>query len=75
MVGTAKHHRLGPVVPVDKERKGASLLDSGASNVAGAGLNEPLGGFIFVCNNDTMREDLERQLFGTSKSLSETGPN
>ncbi len=61
MVATAKHHRPGPVATVDKERK----ADSGASNVnGGAGLNEPLGGFIFVCNNDTMREDLERQLFG-----------
>lgn len=27
--------------------------------------NEVLGGYIFVCNNDTMQEDLKRQLFGT----------
>lgn len=26
--------------------------------------NEILGGYIFVCNNDTMQEDLRRQLFG-----------
>ncbi|MCO5609110.1 hypothetical protein L7F22_063332 [Adiantum nelumboides] len=26
--------------------------------------NETLGGYIFVCNNDTMQEDLKRQLFG-----------
>ncbi|GKV26165.1 hypothetical protein SLEP1_g35513 [Rubroshorea leprosula] len=26
--------------------------------------NEVLGGYIFVCNNDTMLEDLKRQLFG-----------
>ncbi|KAG5534707.1 hypothetical protein RHGRI_022738 [Rhododendron griersonianum] len=26
--------------------------------------NEVLGGYIFVCNNDTMMEDLKRQLFG-----------
>ncbi|KAF5746930.1 B2 protein [Tripterygium wilfordii] len=26
--------------------------------------NEVLGGYIFVCNNDTMQEDLKRQLFG-----------
>ncbi|KAF3440950.1 hypothetical protein FNV43_RR19236 [Rhamnella rubrinervis] len=26
--------------------------------------NEVLGGYIFVCNNETMREDLRRQLFG-----------
>jgi hypothetical protein len=27
--------------------------------------NEPIGGYIFVCNNDTMEENLKRQLFGT----------
>ncbi|KAI4375388.1 hypothetical protein MLD38_013266 [Melastoma candidum] len=26
--------------------------------------NEVLGGYVFVCNNDTMQEDLKRQLFG-----------
>ncbi|GJP53015.1 hypothetical protein CLOM_g12162 [Closterium sp. NIES-68] len=26
--------------------------------------HEILGGYIFVCNNDTMQEDLKRQLFG-----------
>ena len=26
--------------------------------------NEVLGGYIFVCNNDTMQEDLKRELFG-----------
>ncbi|XP_028771568.1 B2 protein isoform X2 [Neltuma alba] len=26
--------------------------------------NEVLGGYIFVCNNDTMEEDLKHQLFG-----------
>ncbi|KAJ7527199.1 hypothetical protein O6H91_16G041700 [Diphasiastrum complanatum] len=26
--------------------------------------SEILGGYIFVCNNDTMQEDLKRQLFG-----------
>ncbi len=31
---------------------------------AAAALIEPLGGFIFVCNNDTMDEDFERHLFG-----------
>lgn len=28
--------------------------------------NEVLGGYIFVCNNDTMQENLKRQLFGKS---------
>ncbi|KAK6128276.1 hypothetical protein DH2020_037989 [Rehmannia glutinosa] len=27
--------------------------------------NEVLGGYIFVCNNDTMQEDLKRQLFAS----------
>ncbi|KAK1309002.1 hypothetical protein QJS10_CPA09g01201 [Acorus calamus] len=31
--------------------------------------NEVLGGYIFVCNNDTMQEDLKRQLFGCIKSV------
>jgi hypothetical protein len=26
--------------------------------------NETIGGYIFVCNNDTMAENLKRQLFG-----------
>jgi hypothetical protein len=33
--------------------------------------NEVLGGYIFVCNNDTMQEDLKRQLFGTWRSSSQ----
>nr|KJB40682.1 hypothetical protein B456_007G073500 [Gossypium raimondii] len=31
--------------------------------------NEVLGGYIFVCNNDTMQEDLKRQLFGNCHFL------
>ncbi|KAG6541734.1 hypothetical protein Mapa_016746 [Marchantia paleacea] len=31
---------------------------------AGSVFQEPLGGFIFVCNNETMGEDFERHLFG-----------
>ncbi|KAJ7544154.1 hypothetical protein O6H91_09G066300 [Diphasiastrum complanatum] len=30
-------------------------------------LRESLGGFIFVCNNETMAEDIQRQLFGLPK--------
>lgn len=30
--------------------------------------NEVLGGYIFVCNNETMQEDLRRQLFGNFKN-------
>lgn len=32
--------------------------------------NETVGGYIFVCNNDTMQENLKRQLFGKFSSLS-----
>ena len=31
--------------------------------------NETVGGYIFVCNNDTMQENLKRQLFGKSLFL------
>nr|DAD17925.1 TPA_asm: hypothetical protein HUJ06_019388 [Nelumbo nucifera] len=31
---------------------------------------EAVGGYIFVCNNDTMQENLKRQLFGKCPSLS-----
>lgn len=31
--------------------------------------NETVGGYIFVCNNDTMEENLKRQLFGMSLLL------
>lgn len=31
--------------------------------------NETVGGYIFVCNNDTMQENLKRQLFGMYTSL------
>lgn len=31
--------------------------------------DEAIGGYIFVCNNDTMEENLRRQLFGMSKCL------
>lgn len=79
MVGsTNRYHRQGPVAAhqVDlthmKERKGRALDGGVAVNAGGpaaVGLNEPLGGFIFMCNNETMPEDLERQLFGTFSSF------
>ncbi|XP_024365240.1 uncharacterized protein [Physcomitrium patens] len=78
MVGsTNRYHRQGPVAAhqVDlthmKERKGRALDGGVAVNAGGpaaVGLNEPLGGFIFMCNNETMPEDLERQLFEPSIS-------
>jgi len=70
MVATAKYHRPGPTVSVDVSYMKERRVDGGASAGNAGGLNEPLGGFIFVCNNDTMREDLERHLFGTFSSLS-----
>ncbi|KAH8950107.1 hypothetical protein BDL97_10G066900 [Sphagnum fallax] len=39
---------------------------------AAASLIEPLGGFIFVCNNDTMDEDFERHLFGLPQRYQDT---
>ncbi|KAG0616583.1 hypothetical protein M758_5G126500 [Ceratodon purpureus] len=81
MVATAKHHRQGqgPALAAQqadathvKERRGGAVDGgAGAGNAGGpaaSGLSEPMGGFIFVCNNDTMAEDLERQLFETSIS-------
>ena len=29
-------------------------------------LEEPLGGYIFVCNDETMANDIQRNLFGMS---------
>ncbi|KAF3773875.1 B2 protein [Nymphaea thermarum] len=37
--------------------------------------NEILGGYIFVCNNDTMQEDLRRQLFVKFQAASFGGSN
>ncbi|MBA0657189.1 hypothetical protein Goklo_009494 [Gossypium klotzschianum] len=37
--------------------------------------NETVGGYIFVCNNDTMEENLRRQLFGMSLAASFGGTN
>ncbi|KAM7253366.1 hypothetical protein ACFE04_025984 [Oxalis oulophora] len=34
--------------------------------------NEVLGGYIFVCNNETMQEDLHRQLFGLPLKYKDT---
>lgn len=31
--------------------------------------NETIGGYVFVCNNDTMQENLKRELFGMSLIL------
>lgn len=51
-----------PLAEVDngKERRAAG----GPTEGGGVGSVDPLGGFIFVCNNDTMGEDFERHLFG-----------
>ncbi|KAL2620746.1 hypothetical protein R1flu_000951 [Riccia fluitans] len=45
------------------EVKNAKENRSGSTE-AGSVFQEPLGGFIFVCNNETMDEDFERHLFG-----------
>ncbi len=49
---------------------GSGIASERRESAAGVALIEPLGGFIFVCNNDTMSEDFERHLFGKVLSLS-----
>ncbi|KAH9550323.1 hypothetical protein CY35_10G065600 [Sphagnum magellanicum] len=56
---------------------GAGGGSSSSSSVVSEGgvvaaLIEPLGGFIFVCNNDTMNEDFERHLFGLPQRYQDT---
>lgn len=49
------------------EKQQASALDKRFKTLPPSEMlprNETLGGYIFVCNNDTMQEDLKRQLFG-----------
>ncbi|KAF8369797.1 hypothetical protein HHK36_032178 [Tetracentron sinense] len=50
----------GPVETRAREKTGFKTLPSTETLPR----NEVLGGYIFVCNNDTMQEDLKRQLFG-----------
>lgn len=64
-------HRLEVVnSPMEMKKAGGGGILEGSGGVGGGGgggglgVIEPLGGFIFVCNNDTMAEDLDRQLFG-----------
>ncbi len=49
---------------------GSGIASERRESAAAVALIEPLGGFIFVCNNDTMSEDFERHLFGKVLSLS-----
>ncbi|CAM6092476.1 unnamed protein product [Calypogeia fissa] len=55
-----------PLAEVDNgkesRRVAGGTIDGGVGG--GGGSIDPLGGFIFVCNNDTMGEDFERHLFG-----------
>lgn len=60
-------HRLEVVnspMEMKKAGGGGGILEGSGGGGGGLGVIEPLGGFIFVCNNDTMAEDLDRQLFG-----------
>jgi hypothetical protein len=65
-------------VQLNPKHKGGAAAAGGGSGIASerresaaaVALIEPLGGFIFVCNNDTMSEDFERHLFGKVLSLS-----
>jgi hypothetical protein len=73
-------NNYGKKVAVDGKKKHAKNESGGGNNNHGAASekrfktlpasealprNEPIGGYIFVCNNDTMEENLKRQLFGT----------
>ncbi len=49
---------------------GSGIASERRESAAAVALIEPLGGFIFVCNNDTMSEDFERHLFGKVLPLS-----
>uniref|UniRef100_A0A1J3H3A1 B2 protein n=1 Tax=Noccaea caerulescens TaxID=107243 RepID=A0A1J3H3A1_NOCCA len=52
---------------VDKSNGGGGALDKRFKTLPPAEAlprNETIGGYIFVCNNDTMEENLKRQLFG-----------
>jgi len=72
-------NNYGKKVAVDGKKKHAKNESGGGNNNHGAASekrfktlpasealprNEPIGGYIFVCNNDTMEENLKRQLFG-----------
>lgn len=52
-------HQLQSMGPNNQDRRFKSLPPAESLP-----RNEPLGGYIFVCNNDTMEDDLRRRLFG-----------
>ncbi|CAK9272135.1 unnamed protein product [Sphagnum jensenii] len=51
---------------------GSGIASERRESAAAVALIEPLGGFIFVCNNDTMSEDFERHLFGLPQRYQDT---
>ena len=57
---------IGNVV-ANKEMSNDSVVDKRFKTLPASETlprNEVLGGYIFVCNNDTMQDDLKRHLFG-----------
>lgn len=68
-----RRHRLELNNDADKDhRKGVGLIRRHVANNTKPTLppseilprHVALGGYIFVCNNETMQDDLRRQLFG-----------
>ncbi|KAI5073754.1 hypothetical protein GOP47_0011767 [Adiantum capillus-veneris] len=62
-----KPSMMGSLLTVPGQPQSAHNLDKRFKSLPQAEMlprGETLGGYIFVCNNDTMQEDLKRQLFG-----------
>ncbi|KAL8138787.1 hypothetical protein V2J09_004788 [Rumex salicifolius] len=70
-----QHHHASKVGKKKKEGKRENNKDDNNKNAVDKRFktlppaealprNETIGGYIFVCNNDTMEENLKRQLFG-----------
>ncbi|KAK7260693.1 hypothetical protein RIF29_26950 [Crotalaria pallida] len=49
---------------VAKNNKTSNLVYKKKPPIDSVPVNEDVGGYIFVCNNETMAENLRRQLFG-----------
>ncbi|RYR54448.1 uncharacterized protein [Arachis hypogaea] len=78
LVGNLNSNKYSANIPHNKESNNNSNINNNNENNSNAAdkrfktlpaaetlpRNEVLGGYIFVCNNDTMQEDLKRQLFG-----------
>uniref|UniRef100_M4FDC2 DCD domain-containing protein n=1 Tax=Brassica campestris TaxID=3711 RepID=M4FDC2_BRACM len=67
--GNMKVNKYSGNVVANKEMSNDSVVDKRFKTLPASETlprNEVLGGYIFVCNNDTMQDDLKRHLFGTN---------